>query len=373
MQRFFAFTFVAWLGFGSAVWSQSAPPTGVIPLKGIDKAVPVASLDQLIADALKHNPDIRVAESKVREAEAELSRTRMKVVSDVTFLQAEIQAAQALANHLKSQYELVNALYNDKKISREEYFPVVLAFEKASADLALKQAKLPYLLGKQAGASVRASAVDALILGEWISKKHETATTDGEFLRRVMMDVLGRVPTADEMKDFLKMPEKDRREKWLDQLSRKERVAIERIEGLHTLDVSRIEAVWALVNLKAPDSPLTNKLRKALDTPISLKAGDIDQAALMEYVREKLKGVNLHVRAKSAKKAEIHVFLGEPIPLGAFLQFIEDESGCVFVLRDYGIVVTAADSPLPPGAVRVIDFWKRGGKTETKQDAKEKK
>src|SRR4051812_17523488 len=36
-----------------------------------------ASLESLLAQALKNNPDIRVAESKVREAEAELNRVRM--------------------------------------------------------------------------------------------------------------------------------------------------------------------------------------------------------------------------------------------------------------------------------------------------------
>jgi hypothetical protein len=56
---------------------------------------PPASLEQHIAEALKNNPDIRVAETKVRETEAELARTRMRVTSDITTLNAEILAAQA--------------------------------------------------------------------------------------------------------------------------------------------------------------------------------------------------------------------------------------------------------------------------------------
>src|SRR5436309_9636032 len=37
-----------------------------------------ATLEELLAQALKANPDIRVAEAKLREAEAELNRTRLQ-------------------------------------------------------------------------------------------------------------------------------------------------------------------------------------------------------------------------------------------------------------------------------------------------------
>src|SRR5207248_2729989 len=43
--------------------------------------------------------------------------------------------------------------------------------------------------------------------------------SDEEFLRRAMLDVVGRMPTAAEMKTFKEMPAKERREWWLSQLS----------------------------------------------------------------------------------------------------------------------------------------------------------
>src|SRR5438067_1042451 len=54
-----------------------------------------SELDELLAQALKNNPDIRVAESKLREAEAELYRARMMVLGRVTMLRNEIVSAKA--------------------------------------------------------------------------------------------------------------------------------------------------------------------------------------------------------------------------------------------------------------------------------------
>ena len=85
----------------------------------------------------------------------------------------------------------------------------------------------------------------------------------------------------------------------------------------------------------------------------------------LDYLREKmLPGINLHVRTKLSKKDAIDVKLFEPVPLGAVLQYLEDELAIIFVLRDYGIVVVSADERIPPGAVRVIDFWKHGKTAE---------
>src|SRR5437660_737827 len=41
------------------------------------------TLEEMLNKALKDNPDIRVAEAKVREAEAELNRTRLQVTQKV--------------------------------------------------------------------------------------------------------------------------------------------------------------------------------------------------------------------------------------------------------------------------------------------------
>ena len=280
-------------------------------------------LDQQITEALKNNPDIRVAEAKVRESEAELNRTRMKVISDVTFLQAEIHAAQAMVDYAKKKYDRMSALQKAGSIEESVYGESALALEKAKADLAAKQAKLPYLLGKQPG------SIDARI----------------EATNRVNI--------------------------WYDlNTAWDEAHAASPRDLVQYLSVGKT-AVQALADI---GSPMTDKLRKALDTPMTFPRAEVDLLTdLMEFVRDKGLDFNIIIRLKSTKKMRLNIQLEKPIPLGAFLQYLEDELGVVFVLRDYGIVVTAADERLPPGAIRVVDFWKHGGKAETKQDTKEKK
>src|SRR5437016_6331892 len=53
------------------------------------------SLEEVLARALKDNPDIRVAVTKVREAEAELHRTRLQVVQKVVVLRQNLDTQKA--------------------------------------------------------------------------------------------------------------------------------------------------------------------------------------------------------------------------------------------------------------------------------------
>ena len=57
------------------------------------------------------------------------------------------------------------------------------------------------------------------------------------------------------------------------------------------------------------------------------------------------------------KLAPVHIRLKEPVPVGAIFQFLEDQYGWRFVVREYGIVL-AEPSRLPPGAVLLLDFWR---------------
>jgi hypothetical protein len=116
---------------------------------------------------------------------------------------------------------------------------------------------------------------------------------------------------------------------------------------------------------------MTDKLRAALDkTTPGFAYGDTPANEVLDYVRNAiLPGINVTVRGKAVGKQKISVGLKQPIPAGAVLQYLEDELSVVFVLRDYGIVVVAADERLPPGAIRVGDFWKQG---KTKAPASDK-
>lgn len=49
----------------------------------------IPSLEEMLTIALKHNPDIRAGEAKLRAAEAELDRTRLEVVQKITAFRQE--------------------------------------------------------------------------------------------------------------------------------------------------------------------------------------------------------------------------------------------------------------------------------------------
>src|SRR6476661_6212674 len=93
-----------------AAWSQSpiggaAPQTKAPP--GDDKAGPPQpkpagggdekpgpgkdSLEQLLTEALRNSPEIQLAEAKMREAEAELRKTRMQILQRVIEQQTTVE------------------------------------------------------------------------------------------------------------------------------------------------------------------------------------------------------------------------------------------------------------------------------------------
>jgi hypothetical protein len=122
-----------------------------------------------------------------------------------------------------------------------------------------------------------------------------------------------------------------------------------------------------------PESPMTDMLRKALDVPVRAEFDNMPLKDVLEYLRDKGHGdFNFHVRGKAREDRPVTVKLKTPVPIGAVLQFLEDEHDIIFVLRDYGIVVVAADERIPPGAMRVIDFWKHGKSATPTPELKDK-
>src|SRR5262249_20804674 len=109
----------------------------------------------LLSQTLKNNPDIRVGEAKVREAEAELHRTRMAVAQKVASLYHSIDVAIKVRDEAKERYETSFRLYNMKggAETEENMRSTRLAWQRAAAEVAKLQAEMPALLGKLPGQS----------------------------------------------------------------------------------------------------------------------------------------------------------------------------------------------------------------------------
>src|SRR5215831_18895608 len=72
------------------------------------------TLEDLLSQALKDNPDIRVAEAKLHEADAELNRTRLQVMQKVVALHADLQGARAKVAPAESKFKRLQQLYQQK-------------------------------------------------------------------------------------------------------------------------------------------------------------------------------------------------------------------------------------------------------------------
>src|SRR5262249_32221131 len=66
---------------------------------------PKITLEELLARVLKDNPDIRVAEARLREAEAELNRTQLLAAQKAITFHAAWEAAKAKVAAADADYQ----------------------------------------------------------------------------------------------------------------------------------------------------------------------------------------------------------------------------------------------------------------------------
>jgi hypothetical protein len=311
-----------------------APPGPSDPKKPAEEKKP-SQLEELLAQALRDNPDVRVAESKVREAEAELNRTRLQVIQKVVIHQHTIEtltsavrvaeasyaAAEAKLRQASADYERLKALkgaatpadleLGQVKIqqARADIETARAALQSAKADVAKAQAELPYLLGKG-------------------------TKTDQET-----------------------------------------REAANR--ALYWLSLQKAGEAWQRSELATPhpQGTVPDKIRKALDGPISLKVEQVPLSEVLALLQDKSGAAIVPTLTLPRDLLEKKLILNvNNISLGAAFQMLEDIAGVRFAVRDYGILVT---DKLPPGVMPLHDFWKGGEKAKAaeekpKSDNKEK-
>lgn len=269
-------------------------------------------LEELLARALKDNPDIRAAEAKVRESEAELNRTRLAAMQKLTEAYHNLAARKATANEANLRYKRASALLQSKAIGVEEYGLAKLTLSKAEADLAALEAQLPYLIGKNQ--TVPFIADDAMF---WLHT---------------------RVPDTVRLWDTQAFA-----------------------------NTTQPRGTLAEKVRKVLDTPITGEWK---DTPVQEIVnyfGAKFQAEQINFFNDRVSHTYaVGVPTEHGKKGRLEhrpltttMLIKHPLPLAAALQYLEDlmDKRGRFVIREYGIVLADPGS-LPPGAVFVIDFWK---------------
>ncbi len=301
---------------------KPAPPANGKPAPAHPEKSAVPSLQELLTQALKGNPDIRVAETKLREAEADLNRTRLQVTRKVVALhqalknqQAQVEAAAAKYKYAEATLKRFTQLQKERATTQEVVTQEVVDEQQANLDaakaalmaakatLAQTEAELPYLLGKYPQAS--------------------SADSKAEQARLLYLQTIYQA-----QKQF---------DEWANS---------EALKGRQTA---------------SPPLPtaMADKIRKALNTPVKLEVDSAPLADVLAALGDKT-GVSFHIKDTTGgiSDQQVRLRLKEAVPLAAALQAIGDFlPDARFVVRDYGILV-ADQNDLPHGAVLVENFWK---------------
>ena len=297
-----------------------------------------SQLEELIVQALQGNPDVRVAEAKVREAEAELSRTRLQVIQKVVAHQhtletltsavktaeanytlADVKLKQAEADHRRVSELVKRAAVGQAELdaarasveqARANVETAKAGLQAAKADLAKAQAELPYLLGKAA----KDDKVEQLRL------RLDAALDDRAVLQR-----------------------------WI-----------------YANNIAAAQR--ALQANQQPQGTVAEKLRQVLDAPISMKYEGVSLGSVLKDMADQ---AGVAIVTASGLPSDVYntgVTLNvRDLPRGACFQLLEDLTGVQFGVREYGIVAT---NKLPPGVMPLHDFWKSADKPKAAGDKK---
>jgi hypothetical protein len=213
-----------------------------------------------------------------------------------------VEAAKAMAEFRQKEFERIKQLADNKAVSAELVTEKEKQLVAAKAQLAAAEAEVAYLVGKPPGGR-RALAKD---LGATL------LDNDGD----------GRLDVF--------------------------------IWG-HDLSTARD---WdrAAGAPKAATGPTAEKLRKALDQPLSLHLNDEPLSKLLKVLKDACPEVHLELGdVELHRKVSVH---WENLSLAAVLQYVEDlHPGYRWVVRDYGLLLRNSGT-LPPGALLLDDFRK---------------
>lgn len=259
-----------------------------------------SDLETLLDDAFKHNPDLKVAEAKLIEAQAELSRARLALAHKVLVAHAEMSAAQKMYDEATRRWERDKTLLakspgaisrDDLEISQTTTFRYKAAYEAA-------QAKMNQLVGKlgepEKAALFRLEAV----------RLREVAVRGG------MPTAAKEVPPGKVVGGLLKALETE--------------MEVDFSES----DPKDFDVYFMLVNIAK---------RHKLDI-VGMRA-------------------TLGIDSLPLKVPPT----GGRTTLAALLTFFEDDNDIVFLVREYGLVAVPKDK-VPPGALTLREFRKMSAK-----------
>jgi Cu/Ag efflux protein CusF len=255
------------------------------------------TLEEMLALALKNNPDLRVAEAKLRGAEAELNRTRLAVVQQVIAFRAALESAQKTAADAEQRLKRLQDVRAKGVVPAEAVEEAALALAQAKAQVAKVEADAPFLLGK-------------------------SQLLDGANWKYDLLPEAPRNPRAN--------PKSDPTESGA------------RPTALPAAAAARLrDALEATVRFE--------------DNQVVFE----DVLDYLEGQQPALNFRNTMRNRRIPGSPTFTLKSKERLPVRAVLQMLEDEypkDGVRFVIREYGILVVDGPSAVPPGGLLLEDF-----------------
>ena len=149
-----------------------------------EKVVPhhLASLEEMLAAALKYNPDIRIAEMKLRDDEAELNRARLRVMQKIIALHHALQAQQATVERDQSKVRRLTDLVRQGAQQTSVLEEAKQELAQAESKLLEMESELPYLLGKRAAGLAQETVRNEVQIG---TQRFPAATIRPEVAARI--------------------------------------------------------------------------------------------------------------------------------------------------------------------------------------------
>ncbi len=110
----------------------------------------MASLESMIEQAMHRNPEIRLAEAKLRQAEAELELARLQVVQEITELHAQIGSQKAKLAAAKDHYVRIEKLAEAGSASSTEVANARVAMIECELTMVKLESMAQLLVGEGA-------------------------------------------------------------------------------------------------------------------------------------------------------------------------------------------------------------------------------
>jgi hypothetical protein len=263
------------------------------------------SLEELLAAALQHSPEVQVAEAKLKEAEAQLKHTRLQVAQRLVDLYTSSEAQQKNLNFAEEEFKRVYQMRQQGTVS--------------AGELAETERKLQMLKGQVA--QLEASV----------------ATLTGR------LPLLNQLGTTNPNFNFIEY--------------RDANLPLGNVQGGGSgfgLGDGGPKPRW-------PRQPIADRMLKALDQPIAKfnKFENITLADLMDYVREQSKDVPVLAKLDGREASNVTINFNGDLTLGSFFEVLTDSvPGFKVFVRDYGFLMAFEDNA-PEDGLGVGDFWRK--------------